>query len=96
MVALFLFFGAFLRVPSLRPPRLDCLTCNLFSPFSRKRLGREFSLLMANEGSYPENARALALNGAEVALPTRTLLPQTKSLKLGVANGGLTKNFPTA
>ena len=25
-----------------------------------------FEIMMANEGSYPENARALALNGAEV------------------------------
>src|SRR5438445_11708901 len=33
--------------------------------------------MMANEGSYPENARALALNGAEVVYPGSYQHPAT-------------------
>ena len=36
-----------------------------FWPVADTEIGR-LGIMMANEGSYPENARALALNGAEV------------------------------
>jgi len=36
-----------------------------FWPVAETEIGR-LGIMMANEGSYPENARALALNGAEV------------------------------
>jgi predicted amidohydrolase len=36
-----------------------------FSPVADTEIGR-LGVMMANEGSYPENARGLALNGAEV------------------------------
>src|SRR3989442_6156449 len=36
-----------------------------FWPVVDTEIGR-LGIMMANEGSYPENARALALNGAEV------------------------------
>ena len=38
---------------------------NAFWPVVDTEIGR-LGIMMANEGSYPENARALALNGAEV------------------------------
>lgn len=38
---------------------------NTFWPVVETDIGR-LGIMMANEGSYPENARALALNGAEV------------------------------
>jgi predicted amidohydrolase len=38
---------------------------NAFFPVADTEIGR-LAVLMANEGSYPENARGLALNGAEV------------------------------
>jgi predicted amidohydrolase len=38
---------------------------NSFWPVADTEIGR-LGIMMANEGSYPENARALALNGAEV------------------------------
>src|SRR5712664_3245187 len=38
---------------------------NAFWPVVETEIGR-LGIMMANEGSYPENARALALNGAEV------------------------------
>ena len=38
---------------------------NTFWPVVDTEIGR-LGIMMANEGSYPENARALALNGAEV------------------------------
>jgi predicted amidohydrolase len=41
------------------------LTLNAFWPVVDTDIGR-LGIMMANEGSYPENARALALNGAEV------------------------------
>jgi hypothetical protein len=37
-----------------------------FYPVADTEIGR-LGFLMANEGSYPENARGLAMNGAEVA-----------------------------
>src|SRR5438552_4193910 len=40
-------------------------TLNAFWPVADTEIGR-LGIMMANEGSYPENARALALNGAEV------------------------------
>ena len=40
-------------------------TLDAFWPVADTELGR-MGIMMANEGSYPENARALALNGAEV------------------------------
>jgi predicted amidohydrolase len=41
------------------------LTLDAFWPVVDTEIGR-LGIMMANEGSYPENARALALNGAEV------------------------------
>ena len=41
------------------------LTLDAFWPVVDTAIGR-LGIMMANEGSYPENARALALNGAEV------------------------------
>jgi predicted amidohydrolase len=40
-------------------------TLDAFWPVADTAIGR-LGIMMANEGSYPENARALALNGAEV------------------------------
>ena len=40
-------------------------TLDAFWPVVETEIGR-LGVMMANEGSYPENARALALNGAEV------------------------------
>ncbi|HEX5159845.1 MAG TPA: nitrilase-related carbon-nitrogen hydrolase [Ktedonobacterales bacterium] len=40
-------------------------TLSAFWPVADTEIGR-LGIMMANEGSYPENARALALNGAEV------------------------------
>ena len=40
-------------------------TSNAFWPVVDTEIGR-LGIMMANEGSYPENARALAMNGAEV------------------------------
>jgi len=40
-------------------------TLQAFWPVADTEIGR-LGIMMANEGSYPENARALALNGAEV------------------------------
>ena len=41
------------------------LTLDAFWPVADTEIGR-LGIMMANEGSYPENARALALNGAEI------------------------------
>ena len=41
------------------------LTLDAFWPVADTEIGR-LGIMMANEGSYPENARALAMNGAEV------------------------------
>jgi predicted amidohydrolase len=41
------------------------LNLDAFWPVADTAIGR-LGIMMANEGSYPENARALALNGAEV------------------------------
>ncbi|HTY56799.1 MAG TPA: nitrilase-related carbon-nitrogen hydrolase [Candidatus Binataceae bacterium] len=41
------------------------LTLDAFWPVADTDIGK-IGIMMANEGSYPENARALALNGAEV------------------------------
>src|SRR3984893_15560163 len=41
------------------------LTLDAFWPVVDTEIGR-LGIMMANEGSYPENARALAMNGAEV------------------------------
>src|SRR5713226_3773867 len=41
------------------------MTLDAFWPVADTEIGR-LGIMMANEGSYPENARALALNGAEV------------------------------
>jgi len=41
-------------------------TLDAFWPVADTEIGR-LGVMMANEGSYPENARALALNGAEIA-----------------------------
>ena len=41
------------------------LTLDAFFPVADTEIGR-LGVLMANEGSYPENARGLAMNGAEV------------------------------
>jgi predicted amidohydrolase len=40
-------------------------TLDAFFPVARTPIGN-LAIMMANEGSYPENARALAMNGAEV------------------------------
>src|SRR5881392_1274448 len=40
-------------------------TLDAFFPVAETEIGR-LGVMMANEGSYPENARGLALNGAEV------------------------------
>ena len=40
-------------------------TLDAFFPVADTEIGR-LGVMMANEGSYPENARGLALNGAEV------------------------------
>lgn len=41
------------------------LSLDAFWPVADTEIGR-LGIMMANEGSYPENARALAMNGAEV------------------------------
>ncbi|HYS36794.1 MAG TPA: nitrilase-related carbon-nitrogen hydrolase, partial [Pseudonocardiaceae bacterium] len=41
------------------------MNLNAFFPVADTEIGR-LGVLMANEGSYPENARGLALNGAEI------------------------------
>jgi len=41
------------------------MTLDAFWPVADTEIGR-LGIMMANEGSYPENARALAMNGAEV------------------------------
>ena len=41
------------------------MTLDAFWPVTDTAIGR-LGIMMANEGSYPENARALAMNGAEV------------------------------
>jgi predicted amidohydrolase len=41
------------------------MTLDAFWPVADTPIGR-LGIMMANEGSYPENARALAMNGAEV------------------------------
>ena len=46
-----------------------------FWPVADTEIGR-LGIMMANEGSYPENARALAMNGAEVVY--RALLSRTR------------------
>ena len=40
-------------------------TLDAFYPVADTEIGR-LGIMMANEGSYPENARGLAMNGAEV------------------------------
>ncbi len=40
-------------------------TLDAFYPVAETEIGR-LGIMMANEGSYPENARGLAMNGAEV------------------------------
>jgi predicted amidohydrolase len=44
---------------------LNGRTLDAFFPVADTEIGR-LGVLMANEGSYPENARGLAMNGAEV------------------------------
>ncbi|MGE0666145.1 MAG: nitrilase-related carbon-nitrogen hydrolase [Sphingomonadales bacterium] len=44
-------------------------TLDAFWPVADTPIGR-LGVMMANEGSYPENARALALNGCEIAYRT--------------------------
>src|SRR5690606_9138492 len=41
-------------------------TLDAFWPVADTSIGR-IGIMMANEGSYPENARALAMNGCEIA-----------------------------
>ncbi|MBY0509162.1 MAG: hypothetical protein K2P94_03320 [Rhodospirillaceae bacterium] len=41
-------------------------TLDAFWPVADTKIGR-IGIMMANEGSYPENARALAMNGCEIA-----------------------------
>jgi beta-ureidopropionase len=43
------------------------LTLDAFWPVADTEIGR-LGIMMSNEGSYPENARALALDGAEVVI----------------------------
>ena len=45
--------------------RSTACTLDAFWPVADTEIGR-LGIMMANEGSYPENARALAMNGAEV------------------------------
>ncbi|MET8681842.1 nitrilase-related carbon-nitrogen hydrolase [Streptomyces sp. NPDC004647] len=54
-------------------------TLDAFWPVADTPIGR-LGVMMANEASYPENARALALNGCEIAYRTSFPLP-------GVASG---------
>ena len=53
-----------------------------FYPVADTEIGR-LGILMANEGSYPENARGLAMNGCEVAyrgsFPPRTRATSSRS-----------------
>lgn len=49
-----------------------------FWPVADTEIGR-LGIMMANEGSYPENARALALNGAEVVYRASYPHPGTSS-----------------
>ena len=51
-----------------------------FYPVADTEIGR-LAVLMANEGSYPENARGLAVNGAEVVYRAsyRTGIPATSA-----------------
>jgi predicted amidohydrolase len=46
-------------------------TLDAFWPVADTEIGR-LGIMMANEGSYPENARALAMNGAERASERRS------------------------
>jgi predicted amidohydrolase len=49
-----------------------------FFPVADTEIGR-LAVLMANEGSYPENARGLALNGAEVVYRASLPAPFTEN-----------------
>src|SRR5690606_27317893 len=49
-----------------------------FWPVADTAIGR-IGIMMANEASYPENARALALNGCEIAYRTAFPHPGTTS-----------------
>jgi beta-ureidopropionase len=51
---------------------------NAFWPVVDTEIGR-LGIMMANEGSYPENARALAMNGAEVVYRASFPLPGVAS-----------------
>ena len=46
-------------------------TLDAFYPVADTEIGR-LGIMMANEGSYPENARGLAMNGAEVVYRPRS------------------------
>jgi predicted amidohydrolase len=54
-------------------------TLDAFYPVADTAIGR-LGIMMANEGSYPENARGLAMNGAEVVY--RALLPTSLQRRL--------------
>jgi len=56
-------------------------TLDAFYPVADTAIGR-LGIMMANEGSYPENARGLALNGAEVIYAARPTAHEVIKLKL--------------
>ena len=69
-------------------------TLEAFWPVVDTDIGR-LGIMMANEGSYPENARALALNGAEVVYraSTRILRRETIISKFKAGRGRSTTIF---
>ena len=58
-------------------------TLDAFWPVVDTEIGR-LGIMMANEGSYPENARALALNGAEVVYRASYPHPATGNEMFGI------------
>jgi predicted amidohydrolase len=60
-------------------------TLDAFWPVADTPIGR-LGIMMANEASYPENARALALNGCEIAYRTSFPLPGVCSDMFEVQN----------
>src|SRR6266540_3723312 len=56
-----------------------------FWPVADTEIGR-LGIMMANEGSYPENARALALNGAEVVYRASLPAPFTENDFFEISN----------
>src|SRR5258708_19695667 len=72
----------------------DDQTLEAFWPVVDTEIGR-MGIMMANEGSYPENARALALNGAEVVYRASYPHPATGNDMFEIQNRPLPLNNNT-